>query len=56
MKVTVLPVEAGSNETEAEPRHSTLGALLKHAGKWSGDDLEECLQDVYDNRTKAKFD
>ena len=29
--------------------------LLKFAGAWVGDDLKECLQAVYDNRTEAEF-
>jgi len=34
---------------------STARSLLKFAGTWEGDDLEECLREVYENRTKAKF-
>jgi Protein of unknown function (DUF2281) len=30
-------------------------SILRHAGTWQGDDLEECLQMVYDTRSKAKF-
>lgn len=29
--------------------------LAKFAQGWAGDDLEECLQAVYDNRTEAEF-
>ena len=31
------------------------GSILKHAGKWVGDDLEECLDLVYSTRGQAKF-
>jgi len=36
-------------------RGSTAGDLLKYVGTWVGDDLDECLQAVYDNRTEAEF-
>jgi len=36
-------------------RGSTAGDLLKFIGAWVGDDLDECLQAVYDNRTEAEF-
>jgi hypothetical protein len=38
-----------------ESRPSTAASLLKYAGTWVGDDLEECLRDVYVNRTKSRF-
>jgi hypothetical protein len=41
--------------TPSEVRPSTAASLLKYAGTWVGDDLEECLQEVYANRTKARF-
>lgn len=30
-------------------------SILSHAGKWQGDDFEECLQSVYDTRSEAQF-
>ncbi|MBW4554185.1 MAG: hypothetical protein KME35_24245 [Aphanocapsa sp. GSE-SYN-MK-11-07L] len=36
-------------------RHSKAADLLKFAGIWQGDDLEECLQAVYENRSEAEF-
>ncbi len=30
-------------------------SILRHAGTWSGDDLEECLQLVYDMRGPVEF-
>ncbi|HEY9631562.1 MAG TPA: hypothetical protein V6C84_30085 [Coleofasciculaceae cyanobacterium] len=29
--------------------------LLKFAGTWEGDDFEDCLQLVYETRSKAEF-
>jgi hypothetical protein len=37
---------------------SRLGSgksILRHAGKWVGDDLEECLEMVYSSRGEAEF-
>jgi hypothetical protein len=34
---------------------STARSLLKFAGTWEGDDLEECLKLVYATRSKARF-
>jgi hypothetical protein len=34
---------------------STARSLLQFAGTWEGDDLEECLQLVYETRSKARF-
>ncbi len=31
------------------------GSILQHAGKWVGDDFEECLDLVYASRGQAKF-
>ncbi|MCU0541667.1 MAG: hypothetical protein MUE44_05680 [Oscillatoriaceae cyanobacterium Prado104] len=41
----------------AEPilRGSTAEDLLQFARTWQGDDFEECLQSVYDNRYPAQF-
>ncbi|NER00110.1 MAG: antitoxin family protein [Cyanothece sp. SIO2G6] len=30
-------------------------SLLRHAGTWVGDDFEECLQSMYDSRSRADF-
>ena len=29
--------------------------LLKHTGKWQGEDIEECLNDVRETRSEAEF-
>ena len=34
---------------------STARSLLRYAGTWEGDDLEECLELVYATRSKARF-
>lgn len=34
---------------------STVGSLLKFAGTWVGDDLEERLKEVYASRGRAEF-
>ncbi|MEL6325875.1 MAG: hypothetical protein AAFQ61_03095 [Cyanobacteria bacterium J06626_23] len=41
----------------AEPAstESTGGDLLQFAGTWHGEDFEECLQAVYENRSLAEF-
>ncbi|ELR96263.1 hypothetical protein [Gloeocapsa sp. PCC 73106] len=36
-------------------RGNKAGDLLKFAGTWQGDDLEECLQLAYETRSLAKF-
>ena len=30
-------------------------SLLRHAGKWQGDDFEDCLEAVYKSRSDAQF-
>jgi hypothetical protein len=30
-------------------------SILRHAGTWKGEDFEECLQAVYDNRSEIEF-
>lgn len=44
VRVVVLEKE------EAPSNHSTASSLLKYAGTWEGDDLQECLEMVYDTR------
>ena len=45
------PAEQGAGYTGA----STVGSLLKFAGTWLGDDLEERLKEVYASRGRAEF-
>ena len=39
----------------ADQRPSTAESLLRYAGTWEGDDLQERLQDVYDTRLPSEF-
>jgi len=39
----------------AEPKWSTGNSLLRFAGAWHGDDLDECIRKVYKTRGKTKF-
>jgi D-alanyl-D-alanine carboxypeptidase len=44
VRVVVLEKE------ESPENQSTASSLLKYAGTWEGDDLQECLDMVYDTR------
>ena len=44
VRVVVLEKE------ESPENQSTASSLLKYAGTWEGDDLQECLEMVYDTR------
>lgn len=37
------------------PEKGTLGVLIKHFGKWSGDDGEEILRLIEETRSDAEF-
>ncbi|MBD2248147.1 DUF2281 domain-containing protein [Nostoc sp. FACHB-892] len=53
------PVSSVADSADHTPVNSTGRSLLEHLktiGKWSGDDLQECLELVYATRGKAKFD
>jgi len=39
----------------ADQRPSTGGSLLKYAGTWVGDDLQERLEEVHRTRSQARF-
>lgn len=52
-RVEHLEAEAPRTPKAGEP--GTMGALLKHAGTWVGDDLEELLELAYATRSKARF-
>ncbi|QIR38962.1 DUF2281 domain-containing protein [Tolypothrix sp. PCC 7910] len=45
-----------SNSPQIAYRPASGRSILRHAGTWSGDDFDECLQSVYATRGKAKFD
>lgn len=42
-------------EIREMPPKSSASRLLKYAGTWSGDDLEERLKEVYSSRGEAEF-
>lgn len=42
-------------ELQSVRKRSTARALLRHAGTWKGDDLEQCLKEVYASRGEAGF-
>lgn len=44
-----------SSQPNVTEDHSTAKKLLKFAGTWEGDDLEECLDEVYKTRGEAIF-
>ena len=49
-------LEDTPSPTGEKPRkHSTARDLLKHAGAWVGDDLQERLDEVYATRGIARF-
>ena len=52
LKVETTKVDLESQDTT---RHSSARSLLKHAGKWTGDDLEDCLKEVYAVRGKIEI-
>ncbi len=51
-----LPEAESTTNTTVNSTGRSLLEHLKTIGKWSGDDLQECLQLVYATRGKAKFD
>ena len=50
VRVTVLPDKPVSPDQPLPYRPASGRSLLEHAGTWKGDDFEECLRTVYDNR------
>ncbi len=57
VRVIILPdkPQSLSTETPTPLIHSTAESLLKYAGTWEGDDVEECLQLVYDTRGQIEL-
>ena len=53
VRLIVLPDEPAS--PSPAQNHSTAESLLKYAGTWEGDDLEECLKLVYDTRGRIEL-
>jgi hypothetical protein len=42
-------------EIRAIPPRSSARSLLKHAGRWVGDDLKKCMKEVYGTRGEVEF-
>jgi uncharacterized protein (DUF433 family) len=42
-------------QTPPSYRPASGRSILRHVGKWQGDDFEECLQMVYDSRGNTQF-
>ncbi len=57
VRVIVLPSKPKYSPPEAVPpfRPPSGRSLLRHAGTWAGEDFEECLQLVYNNRSEIEF-
>lgn len=51
----IKPVGTPIQDGEPILRGSKAQDLLKFAGTWQGDDLEKCLQLVYETRSQAEF-
>ncbi|MGI0483185.1 hypothetical protein ACN4EE_20695 [Geminocystis sp. CENA526] len=55
--VEFIKSEQGINlEESINYRPASGKSILRHGGRWKGDDLEDCLQLMYDNREKVKVD
>jgi len=55
-----IPEKPGNSQSsKSDSNHnknkSTAKDLLKFAGTWHGDDLEECLEEVYKTRGETTF-
>ena len=57
VRVTVLsnPPQTESSEQQPFFRPASGFSLLRHAGTWAGNDLEECLEEVYETRSPVEF-
>ncbi len=51
-----LEIAESTTHTRINSTGRSLLEHLKTIGKWSGEDLQECLELVYTTRGKAKFD
>jgi hypothetical protein len=50
-----LRSQAKAQESKPPHRKGSGKSVLRHVGKWVGDDLPECLEMVYASRGAAKF-
>ena len=42
-------------KTSSLLREGSGKSILRHAGTWKGDDFQECLKTVYDNRSQIEI-
>ncbi len=59
VRLVVLPEASAMKPQTASAAFrppSTANSLLKYAGTWEGDDLQECLEAVINSRLPAEFD
>jgi len=54
VRLTVL-TPLSKPENNGSFREASGRSLLRHAGTWVGDDLEECLEMVYQTRGQVEF-
>lgn len=56
VKLIVLPTLSVSELDDEVPSFQAGkgGSILDYAGRWSGDDLEDCLQLVYNTRSQIE--
>ena len=50
-----LKAKTNQNIDNNSSDYTAKTSLLKHAGKWVGDDFDECWDLVYASRGKAQF-
>ena len=53
--VSVSRPKSIPGEIQAIASRSSARSLLKHAGKWAGNDLEKRMQEVYGTRGEVEF-
>ena len=54
VRVIVLPPEGPVTKAVDKNGHTPANSILKYAGKWEGDDLEERLDEVYQSRSQVE--
>ena len=55
VRVTVIPSESESSSEQTPSFRPASGrSLLRHAGTWEGDDLDECLDLVHKSRSQIE--
>ena len=50
----IQPTENSTDNSQLPYRPASGRSILRHAGTWQGDDFQECLQAVYDNRSQIE--